>query len=175
MDKIKTGMYAKNVIFGLGLAVAGIALTTILHFSNMTIAISRIRLPQWSIYVVGGIFVIVGILLIISALKEDLCIQCNAKIKDIELAISPKHKDILMNAIHGKEEMPFKNLTILDDSANALILNISFCEKCANFAKISLKENVNYSSEILVEDTYINEKQVKYYIDFAYSHETEEE
>ncbi len=158
------------IVGGLGVALTG-------AMGWFTLKIGTLRLPGWSMYVIGGALIAIGIVLVMAALNADKCPHCQA-IADVEdLNFSTDIESEVKSAV---ENFDISQVTpkLVGSTDPNLELTLRFCPDCKKAAELSLvhfPEQYRSTSKDIVDGVAVPVEKVPAFIDYVQKYAPEEE
>ncbi len=171
MEKIGKGINFKNV----GIALGCMAFSGFLFYMGLvheyTISIKRFTLPQWSIYVLGGIAALIGIALFLTSLRNKKCLDCGKILQEGNVELPLDKKDAVLEAVNTLNAELLKGLPVQDGGSDSIIMNLNFCPKCTSVAEVDVISRKDWDDTVLIPVKEISgngvEALVKYVEEFG--------
>jgi hypothetical protein len=138
------------MIFSLVSMAAGGSLLYLGIVKNYTLSIHHMALPQWTIYGAGGITALVGFSLCIVALRSKKCTDCNKVLTDGKVKFSIDRRDAVVEAVHILDGKKLRELPMVEEDNNCVILALSYCPNCENVAVMRVFSRENWNDTDLV-------------------------
>lgn len=172
MTEIVKGFSFKRLMLGLSFISIGTIAIIFFAATNYVLTISRIVVPKSITYILLGIIVLIGIIVMFTAFKVNLCPSCNRALNYEVGYFSAEDEQLVIQGIEKCEEKTLRELPIIVKANNALTLSLDYCSNCHKYGIINLTKNENYQDNHLIKDKIIdNNEAIIFLQDILEDHE----
>ena len=128
----------KGLLYAAAAFAGGIAVILFGAFGGITLAIGKLALPGWTMYVAGALVMGLGILLLFTSLDAQKCPKCGA-IAEAEDAYFPL--ELLQNVVQAVESGSAESLVNaqkVPKNQMKTVLSVTYCPKCEQVATVEV-------------------------------------
>jgi hypothetical protein len=140
VDPIKSGFARRKFIFGIILALLGSGVVVAYNRIGFPMEIRGFTFPEWSVYAVSVLFFIIGIFLVVSSGRGDMCTTCSKVLTFVVSTFSVRYGDKIVHAVLELDAEMIKDLRKMREGEPEIILIMSYCHACRRVARISVKK-----------------------------------
>lgn len=150
VDAIDHGADWKGLGLGTAVLAGGVMLVVMGALSGYTLTIGRVTLPGWSIYVVGGIAVVVGGLLVAGSLRTSRCAACKRPLQHAEACYPPETESSVIDAIKRLDTATLTQTPSAAPTGSRVVLALDFCDGCRQVAELRVARSTDTGDEELI-------------------------
>jgi len=154
MDLVVERFSLKNLLLAVGVLVFGIALVLAGVFGDFTLEVSGFVLPKWSIFVLGGLAIVVSIALALAGSRTQHCAQCNSELEEGEVSYPLDSEATIMQAVRSKALEALRSLAVSSDEGEHIHLSLRWCPE-EHFGTIEITRHDRKGEQALAESTVI--------------------
>lgn len=172
-EQIRTGLGIKTLGWGIACLLCGIGAILAGALGNITLRIGGLVLPVAVMYIVGGIFILGGIFMVKTAFKEKKCAACNTVLEHGEAYFRMDEEETVLDAARRLDAAPLVPLKKKKKDDKAVVLNLSWCPKCAAVGLLEVENSQGYSRNTLIAEHIVSGPGVGPLAELVLAHETE--
>ena len=161
---------AKGMLFALlVLAIGGVAVSLGL-FDILTLKIGSLRLPSWSMYILGGIFGVIALVMFMFAANSAKCSKCG-KLSSSDDAYFPlENLDAVVHAVENNQPEALESLQKVPKNQMKSELDITYCTGCGELAEVQVNKWAEYVPSEVLPKRVVTGAVAQKYRDLARAH-----
>jgi len=128
----------KGVLYALGAFAGGVAVILFGAIGNTTLAIGKLELPGWSMYVAGALIIGLGVLLLTVSLDSQKCSKCGAFAEAEEAYFPLEMLAQVVEAVEGGHSGPLVNAPKVPKNQMKSVLHVTYCPGCEQAAVVEV-------------------------------------
>jgi hypothetical protein len=159
MNNIGQGMDEKGIFTGVILIVAGL----VMLFTAEGIGLSlfgSIDLPDWAPNALGWFALALGLLAVLTSLNNKKCLDCNAVLKNGQMALTPDDPDLVVAAIKNQDKEGLRQIPVAEEEKNATVFRLDYCPQCMEVAVVTIYARKEWKQTVLEENLAITGPEV---------------
>lgn len=167
-DYIKKGTDTGKLIFGAVLAAAGAVFIGLAVFGDSALRLGGASLPPWLMYVVAGVLIIAGCMLIKAARRVWKCAKCGTPLQYGEAFFPADRESDILRAVETLDASVLKDVPAFTKGSEWIVFSLDLCDKCGNVGVISaVRCNAEREKYKLISPVIISNETVVAFLPFV--------
>lgn len=139
-----------GILLGVGVVAAGIAVALLGVFEVFTLAIGKLALPTWTMYIVGGVVGIVGAFIVFAGADSSKCTKCGKFAVNEDAYFPLEQLSQVVAAVENDQPEGLHQIQKVPKNQMKSEVEIKYCDGCGEFAEVTVgKWQDSMPSEVL--------------------------
>jgi hypothetical protein len=134
----------KAILYGLAAVAGGIVVILLGAFGNITLAIGKLALPTWTMYMAGAVVIGIGALILFTGMDARKCAKCGALAESEEAYFPLEQIQTVVDAVEAENADALTDLQKVPKKQMKSVVDVWFCTGCGEVAEVEVKKWEDY-------------------------------